>query len=139
MRRKNKKIAKIVADKPSTSSTESEIALISDNSNSNSNKTDLSSSTNDLNSDPLKHESTKDSSSGGSDLNVTICSDEVYLCVELKLISIDQRCVDYNLLNEPFLCVSSSALVDHLSRLLVKKMKISEEFFEVGLKLIKCT
>ncbi len=129
MRRKNKKVSKIAADKPSTSSTESEVPasdkteqhLETDN-NSNSNKTDLSSSTNDLNSA---------SSNSGSDLNEASCGDEAYLCVELKLISVDQRCVDFTKLTEPFLCVSAGALVDHLSRLLVKKMKICEEFFEV--------
>jgi hypothetical protein len=131
MRRKNKKVSKIAADKPSTSSTESEVPasdkteqqLDTDN-NSNSNKTDLSSSTNDLNS-------ASSNSGSGSDLNEASCGDEVYLCVELKLISVDQRCVDYTKLTEPFLCVSAGALVEHLNRLLVKKMKICEEFFEV--------
>ncbi len=124
MRRKNKKVAKIVSDKPSTSSTDSEI-IISDNSNSN--KTDLT--TNDFKS--LKTE--ENSSIDSTDLlNQTACNnDQTYLCLELKMISIDQNCIGYRKLTEPFLCVSSGALVDHVTRLIYKKMTISEELFEV--------
>ena len=110
---------------------------------SNSNKTDEMSS--DLNgTESIKLEKTDDSQSSGSyaaeekksfsDSN-SMCDmtnvDETFLFVELKLISIEQSCLNYKKLTQKFLCINSNALVDHLKKLIVKKMSLPGEFYEV--------
>jgi hypothetical protein len=56
-----------------------------------------------------------------------------YLFIELKLISIDSKCADYEKLQERFLCVDSNALIDQVKKFIVQKMNIAEEFFEIAL------
>lgn len=77
----------------------------------------------------------KKSNSLSSDSN-SVCDmssvDETFLFVELKLISIDQSCLDYKKLTQKFLCVNSSAQVDHLKKLIVKKMGFPEDFYDVS-------
>lgn len=58
-------------------------------------------------------------------------SEATFLFIELRLISVDQKCQDYKKLRKKFLCVSSSATVDHLQQLIYKKMKLPENCFEI--------
>ena len=146
MRRKNRKIAKI--EKASSISTESDSvqALCIDtehvddsqsgltdqineldhiDNNSNSTPTDISVQTEASSSskpnDPDESPSQIDNSKAESS----------FLCVQLKLISIDQKCVDYKKISKKYLCLSSAALVEHIKMFLFNKMIISKELFEV--------
>lgn len=58
--------------------------------------------------------------------------EETFLFVELKLISIDQSCLEYKKLTQNFLCVNSNAQVDHLKKLIVKKMGFPEDLYDVS-------
>lgn len=60
-------------------------------------------------------------------------SEATFLFVELRLISVDQNCQEYQKLTKKFLCVSAAAMVDHLKILISKKMKLPENFFDIVL------
>jgi hypothetical protein len=60
-----------------------------------------------------------------------IKSDTKFLFIELKLISIDIKCVDYEKLEQRFLCVDSKASIEQIKKFIVKKMNILEDCFEV--------
>jgi hypothetical protein len=55
-----------------------------------------------------------------------------YLFVELKMTSIDKKCTNYKDLSNRFLCVDSNASLDHLRQLIIKKMLIPQDLFEVS-------
>ena len=57
---------------------------------------------------------------------------ETFLIVELKLISIDNKCINHIKLVENFLCINSNATINHLRKFIIKKMKITENFFDVN-------
>lgn len=109
------------------------------NSN-NSQKTDLSSS--DLNGqnnsesidsllseNPIFIKKEPDTSNNSCEI---VSNDDSFLFVELKLISIDQKCSNYKKISQKFLCVNSNAVVDHLKKLIFKKMMIDENCFEIA-------
>ena len=55
-----------------------------------------------------------------------------YLFIELKLISIDAKCVDYFPLEQRFLCLNSAnSLIRHLEKFIINKMKLNDQLFEV--------
>ncbi len=57
-----------------------------------------------------------------------------YLFIELKLISIDAKCVDYTPLEQRFLCIESDgSLTRHIEKFIINKMKLNNELFEVSL------
>ena len=57
--------------------------------------------------------------------------DNKFLFIELKLISIDSKCVDYEKLEQRFLCVDAKALIEQVKKFILKKMNINEDSFEV--------
>ena len=59
-----------------------------------------------------------------------------FLYIELKLISIDSKCVDYERLEERFLCVDAKAHVEHIKKFILNKMNIGESLFEVNIRLL---
>lgn len=58
-------------------------------------------------------------------------TDAKFIFIELKLISIDIKCGDYDKLEQRFLCVDSKASIEHVKKFIAKKMNILEDFFEV--------
>lgn len=159
MRRKNRKIKKVVADKPSVSnSVESDASdkicnynesiegdgpkadkeVFNDN-NSSSVKTDES----ELSVGLIKLEKldidTRSTCSSNEEkksesLSATIdmvSDDSTFLFVELKLISIDNKCKNFKKLTQTFLCLNANALIEHIQKLIYKKMMLSDSFFEV--------
>lgn len=63
--------------------------------------------------------------------SLLVKSDVKFLFIELKLISIDIKCVDYEKLEQRFLCVDSKASIEHVKKFILKKMNILADFFEV--------
>ena len=60
-----------------------------------------------------------------------ISADSSFLFVELKLISIDYKCIDYSQLMQKFLCINSNASVEHIKKYIAKNMNILDDLFEV--------
>lgn len=58
--------------------------------------------------------------------------ENTYLFIELKLISIDIKCNNYEKLEQKYLCIDSKALVKHIKKYIIKKMSIDENLFEVS-------
>ena len=54
-----------------------------------------------------------------------------FLFVELKLISIDFKCIHYSNLAQKFLCINTIASIHQIKKFIAKNMNILEDFFEV--------
>jgi hypothetical protein len=56
-----------------------------------------------------------------------------YLFIELKLISIDAKCIDYMPLEQRFLCINSAnSLTSHIEKFIINKMKLNNQLFDVS-------
>jgi hypothetical protein len=119
MRRKNKRVSKIPSVKSSIKCENKDLEEEEEAAVPETNKTELSTN------------SIKTEEKNTLLYNSTHFKDTTFLCVELKLISIDKKCVDYKMLNKRFLCINSTAILDHLKKFIVKKMNICDVKFEV--------
>ena len=164
MGKKNRKIKKVVADKPSMSnSIESDssdkLCNYDENIEGDASKPDKETFNDNISSSIKIHESEisvglikiekldietrsncssneekkSESLSATSDMSN---SDASFLFVELKLISIDNKCKNFKKLTQTFLCLNANAHVEHIQKLIFKKMMLSDKFFEVILEII---
>jgi len=58
-------------------------------------------------------------------------NESTFLFVELKLISIDYKCVQFSNLIQKFLCINSNACIHHINKFIAKNMNIIDDLFEV--------
>lgn len=140
MRRKNKRVAKISVNQASSVSGESDATTNFTNGESESLET-ANSQLNDeidnkVDSDLSQIESNitkSDKNEDGETLikQEPISADSSFLFVELKLISIDYKCIDYSQLMQKFLCINSNASVEHIKKYIAKNMNILDDLFEV--------
>jgi hypothetical protein len=66
-------------------------------------------------------------------LDANMSKKDGYLFIELKLISIDAKCVDYKRLDQKFLCINAAnSLTSHLQKFIVNKMNLNDHLFEVN-------
>lgn len=140
MRRKNKRVAKISVNQASSVSGESDATTNFTNGESESLETANSQLNDEIDNKADSDLSQIESNITKSDKNEDgetlikqepISADSSFLFVELKLISIDYKCIDYSQLMQKFLCINSNASVEHIKKYIAKNMNILDDLFEV--------
>lgn len=140
MRRKNKRVAKISVNQASSVSGESDATTNFTNGESESLETANSQLNDEIDNKADSDLSQIESNITKSDTNEDgetlikqepISADSSFLFVELKLISIDYKCIDYSQLMQKFLCINSNASVEHIKKYIAKNMNILDDLFEV--------
>jgi hypothetical protein len=135
MRRKNKRIAKI--NQTSSVSGESDTTNLTgpdsesqEIANVPNDEIDckLDSELSQIESNNTKSDSTEDETTIKQEMTST---ESTFLFVELKLISIDYKCVQYSNLIQKFLCINSDACIHHINKFIAKNMNIIDDLFEV--------
>lgn len=142
MRRKNKRVAKIPVNQASSTSGESETTTnfagtyneCLDTAKQKNDEVDckIESDQSQTEFDNKKSDSIENDTILMADIKEEPTSNESsFLFVELKLISIDYKCVQYSNLNQKFLCIDAKASINHIKKFIAKKMNILEDSFEV--------
>lgn len=145
MRRKNKRVAKISVNQ-AASSVSGESDSTTNFTGADNESLETAQETNDeidckMDSDLSQIESgnNKSDSLEGEVTSMAVIKqepitsmDSSFLFVELKLISIDYKCVRYSNLIQKFLCINTKASVHHIKKFIAKNMNILEDLFEVS-------